>query len=170
MLIDSATVEALSIIRKIATNFSDIKIVAFGLTEDKSKIVEYAEAGISGYVSKDSSGDELIKIILQASQGELDCSAKVAGALLERISKLARAKNNQYGLEVLTPRELQVAKLIGKGFSNNEIASMLKIRVTTAKTHVHHVLDKLGVSRRGQVVMHFDNIYLSNPVNSVIKD
>jgi DNA-binding NarL/FixJ family response regulator len=170
MLLDIATDKAISITKSVSVTFSDAKIVAFGLTDDKNEIIEYAEAGISGYVSKDSSAEELVKVILQASQGELDCSAKVAGALLERLSKLARTNKNPYMLDTLTPRELQVAQLISKGLSNSEIASHLKIRVATAKTHVHHVLDKLGVSRRAQVVMQLDSIYGSRQIDMMVTE
>ena len=153
VLLDMGTLEALTLTQAISCNFSQVKVVAFGLSDCKDDIIAYAEAGISGYVSKDGSVDELISAILRAPQGELECSPKVAGALLAQLSKLAKDKNAHHGQDSLTRRELQVAKLLGQGLTNSEIASVLRIRVATTKAHVHHVLEKLGARRRGQVSM-----------------
>jgi DNA-binding NarL/FixJ family response regulator len=154
VLLDMATGDALSLTQTVTARFSQVKVVAFGLTECKKDIIAYAEAGISGYVSKDGSADDVISAILRAVHGELECSAKVAGALLQHLTELARRTKTHAGQDSLTPRELQVAELIGQGLSNTEIASLLRIRVATTKTHVHHVLEKLGAHRRGQVVVH----------------
>ncbi len=154
VLIDCGVPEALTLAETIAGNLKRVKVVAFGLNECKDEIICYAEAGISGYVSKNGSSDDLVTAILKAYQGDLECPAKVAAALLERLSELAREKRARAGWDVLTPRELQVAQLIGEGLSNSEIAALLKMKVATTKTHVHHVLEKLGAQRRGQVVKH----------------
>ena len=170
VLLDMATAEAMSLTQTVSAEFPQVKIIAFGLTEDKNGIIEYAEAGISGYVSKDSSVDNLNSTILHVYQGEFECSAKVTGALLERLSTLSRNKKPHDDLISLTPREMQVAQLISKGFTNGEIASHLNIRLTTAKTHVHHILDKLGVHRRGQVVMHLHKNLQYESVDYTMRD
>lgn len=128
--------------------------MAFGISECKKEIMEYAEAGISGYVPKDGSVDDLVQAILRAVRGELECSADIAGALLRRVSELAIHHPPKPAPPGLTPRERQVAGLIGEGLSNKEIASCLEIREATAKAHVHQVLAKLGARRRGEVVLH----------------
>ncbi|MES9852170.1 MAG: response regulator transcription factor [Candidatus Thiodiazotropha sp. L084R] len=151
VLIDVGTAESLVLTKECAVNFPQTKVVAFGLTDSKREIIEYAEAGISGYVSKDACVADLVKVILRAHQGELHCSAQIAGALIERLSKLAREKRVPSSCDGLTSRELQIAELVSRGLTNSEIAVLLKIRVATTKTHVHHILEKLGVRRRGEV-------------------
>lgn len=157
VLLDCGVPNALTVAQTISSDFRHVKVVAFGLDDCKDDIVRYAEAGISGYVSKDGSSHDLVCAILGAHKGDLQCPAKVAAALLERLSELAREKRSRARWDNLTPRELQVAQLIGEGLTNSEIASLLKMKVTTTKTHVHHVLEKLGAQRRGQVVRHLRN-------------
>jgi two-component system, NarL family, nitrate/nitrite response regulator NarL len=154
VVLDMGITEALTLTQTVTSNFSRVKVVAFGLTECQHDIVQYAEAGISGYVAKDGSADDLINAILRASQGELACSAKFAAILLERLSTLARKNNTRRCQDNLTRRELQVAELVAQGFTNSEIASVLAIRVATTKAHVHHILEKLGARHRSQVIMH----------------
>ena len=87
VLLDLGTVEALTLTRTVVDNFLQVKVVVFGLAECKKDVIEYAEAGISGYVSKNGSADDAISAVLRAVHGELECSAMVAGALLERLTK-----------------------------------------------------------------------------------
>jgi DNA-binding NarL/FixJ family response regulator len=162
VLLDMGTVEALTLTQTVVDRYSQIKVVAVGLTECKKDIIACAEAGISGYVSKDGSADDVINAVLRAVQGELACPAQVAAVLLQRLRQLARDKKAHDGQDSLTPRELEVAELLGRGLSNTEIASLLRIRPATTKTHVHHVLGKLGARRRGQVVVHLQERGRSN--------
>jgi len=157
VLLDLAGVEALNLTRAIAAEHAYAKVVAFGLSDSKSDIIRYAEAGIAGYVSKDGSVEDLLNALLRVPQGELECSAKVAAVLLERLTKLAKDQGSR-GPDNLTRRELQVAELVAMGLTNGEIACSLKIAVATAKAHVHHVLEKLGATRRGQVVTRLEGL------------
>jgi len=75
----------------------------------------------------------------------------MVAALLRRLNAVAHAPGLDHdGTKALTPRERQVARLVGEGLSNKEIARQLCIEVTTVKNHVHNMLRKLDVSRRGQ--------------------
>ena len=78
------------------------------------------------------------------------CSPRLAGSLLRRLWSLAPAKAARSAHAGLTCREQEIAALIGKGLSNKDIAVRLHIEVATVKNHVHHVLEKLQVTRRGQ--------------------
>ena len=81
---------------------------------------------------------------------ELPCSPGVAGALLRRVAALAAERRGECGLERLTAREVEVLRLIERGLANREIAAQLCIELRTVKNHVHRILEKLGVDRRGQ--------------------
>jgi DNA-binding NarL/FixJ family response regulator len=83
------------------------------------------------------------------ARGEALCSPRVAGLLFRRVTALACERAPQADLSLLTQRERETLSLIEHGLSNKEIARRLAIRLTTVKNHVHHILEKLGVSRRG---------------------
>jgi len=106
--------------------------------------------GISHIVLQSGSLEELISAVRGARRGEVVLRPAVA-ATLSRI--LAGVKTDRdYGPRgvSLTNREMQIVELIDQGLSNKEIASRLGIKLSTVKNHVHNILEKLQVHRRGQ--------------------
>ena len=130
-----------------------IKVLALGLSEEnKNEAVRYIEAGACGLVLKDSSVEELLTAIRLAQKGEAEVSGKIAGAMMERLSYLARmfsaVETKIDGDARLTSRELEVLQFIGEGLTNQEIAARLVVEVGTVKNHVHSILEKLNVNNR----------------------
>jgi two-component system nitrate/nitrite response regulator NarL len=128
-----------------------IKVVVLVSSDAEPAIVASAEAGAAGFVTRDDSLADLVATILSASRGELICSPRLAGTLLRRVSTLAAERSDHSELR-LTIRELEVARLVDVGLSNKQIAARLGIELPTVKHHVHHILEKLGVDRRGAAV------------------
>ena len=129
------------------------KVVVLGIAEREADVIAWAEAGAAGYISREASRDDLRAALEAAVAGETIASPRVVAALLRRLNAVAHASPlERYGAETLTPREQQVARLVGEGLSNKEIARQLCIEVATVKNHVHHILGKLEVSRRSQAV------------------
>jgi two-component system NarL family response regulator len=130
------------------------KVLALGLTEERQHVLRYVEAGATGYVLKDDSLEGLIETVRAAREGKVFVSPKIAAAIMERLSNLARlfsdVENSITDTTQLTARELEVLKLIGDGQTNQQIAEHLVIEVGTVKNHVHNILDKLHVSSRGE--------------------
>ena len=128
------------------------KVLALGLTEEKQNVLRYVEAGVTGYVLKDDSLEDLIETVRAAQDGKVFVSPQIAAAIMERLSGLARlfsdVENNITNAIDLTTRELEVLKLISEGQTNQQIAENLVIEVGTVKNHVHNILDKLNVSSR----------------------
>ena len=128
------------------------KVLALGLTEEKQHVLQYVEAGATGYVLKDDSLEDLIETVRAAQDGKVFVSPQIAAAIMERLSGLARlfsdVENNITNATDLTARELEVLKLIGEGQTNQQIAESLVIEVGTVKNHVHNILEKLNVSSR----------------------
>lgn len=124
----------------------DAALVALAIVEHECDVIPLAEAGVAGYVSRDASVADLVDAIVRVARGETVCSPRVAGLLVQRVSKLAHDGPDDKGEDRLTARELQVARLLQ--LPNKEIARLLSIEVTTVKNHVHSILEKLGVSRR----------------------
>ena len=107
-------------------------------------IFKALRAGAQGYVLKDASADELLAAIRAIYHGQTWLAPAVAARLVAGVSAGAP--------DPLTPRELEVLALMGKGASNNEIAATLDITPRTAKVHVQNILGKLGATNRTEAV------------------
>ncbi len=152
VLLDTGVEDALSLVRVIGDRSAAIRVVALGLSEIEQDVLAFAEAGISGYLCRDASVDELVKVVESVMKEELYCSRKIAGALLRRVAVLALDRGEPSGEVHLTRREFEVVSLLDQGLTNKEIARDLGIELTTVKNHVHNILDKLGVHTRGEAV------------------
>jgi DNA-binding NarL/FixJ family response regulator len=129
----------------------DLKVIALGIRELESDVLPWAEAGVDGFVSPRASLDDLKATVDSVARGETLCSPRVAAALLRRVGTLAREQRSAPTCTLsLTARESEIAGLIDQGLSNKEIAQRLCIELPTVKNHVHNLLEKLGVRRRGE--------------------
>jgi two-component system, NarL family, nitrate/nitrite response regulator NarL len=154
---------ALALTRTIVDRASLTKVLVLGLSEeDKHNALRYIEAGAAGYILKDSSLNEFIETIRLAQRGEAQVSPRIAGAMMERLSNLARmfsAVENKIDGDVrLTSRELEVLQFISQGLTNQEIADRLVVEVGTVKNHVHSILEKLNVSSRDEAASYLSFI------------
>jgi len=129
-----------------------IPLVAIGITDSDAEVLQCAEMGMAGYVTRESSIAELASVLQGAAGGELICSPRTAGILMRRVAELAADRQKDSSVGLLTLREREVAMLMCEHLSNKEIASRLCIEVATVKNHVHNVLDKLRVHRRTDAV------------------
>jgi DNA-binding NarL/FixJ family response regulator len=146
---------ALTLTHKIVDQTPSMRVLVLGLAdEDKNNALRFIEAGAAGYIRKDSSLKEFMECIRLAQRGEAQVSPRIAGAMMERLSNLARkfsAVEHKMDKDArLTSRELQVLQFIGEGLTNQEIASRLVLEVGTVKNHVHSILEKLNVSNRDE--------------------
>ncbi len=130
-----------------------VKIVAVGAFEDEEEVVSYAEAGVAGYVTREQALDELAATLESVARGEMLCAPSIAATLLRRVaSAAAQDAGTDAGRHArLTERELEIVDLLAEGLSNKQISGRLNIEVATVKNHVHSVLEKLQVPRRGDV-------------------
>ncbi len=146
-----------------------IKIVALTVSYDEGNILRCAEAGVTCYVPREASINELIEAMREAAKGECYCPPKIAACILHKLQSLTSSAKNKYMPSTasdprpltgsasrrqtcLTQREQQIASLLAVGLSNKQIARDLSIEVSTVKNHVHNVLVKLGVNNRSQAV------------------
>jgi two-component system, NarL family, nitrate/nitrite response regulator NarL len=126
------------------------RFVAVAVPNSDIAILRCLEAGMSGYVTADASVPDLVETIERATSGELLCPPRIAAALGRRVSDLAAAQAPVREFARLTTREIEILHLLERGLSNQQIAARLFIEVTTVKNHVHHILAKLHVQRRGE--------------------
>lgn len=107
-------------------------------------ILRAVEAGARGYLLKDARRDELVRAVRAAAGGATVLAPSVAARLAGRARKPAAAE--------LTPRELEVLRLVGKGLTNAEVGQALFIGEATVKSHLLHAFAKLGVDDRTAAV------------------
>jgi DNA-binding NarL/FixJ family response regulator len=150
VLLDMAMSEAHATVQQITQTVPHVKVVALTVPEIDREVIACAEAGVVGYVTRDGSLYDVIQSIDAAAKGELRCSGRIAATLLRRITVLAAGRHATGPVECLTGRESRILELVERGLSNKEIARELCIEVATVKNHVHHILEKLGVHRRGE--------------------
>jgi len=150
-LVDLDLSEGTRAVRAFRSAWPATSIVALAVREAYDDIVSWAEAGVSGLVTRDASLAEVLDAVEAAVKDEAPCSPTVAAALLHRVASLSVEERTGGGL-ALTRREREIVNLIGDGLTNKEIARSLRIEVATVKNHVHHILEKLRVGRRAEVV------------------
>jgi two-component system nitrate/nitrite response regulator NarL len=151
VLLDMATPDSHTTAREIRLITPTIPIVAIGIADSDFDVLNCAELGAAGYVTREGSLEELIATVQSAAKGELVCSPGRAGTLIRRLATLAGERTPVVQLRTnLTRREREIAELIQQDLSNKEIAIRLRIEVATVKNHVHNVLEKLNIHRRAE--------------------
>jgi DNA-binding NarL/FixJ family response regulator len=116
-------------------------------------VYEALRAGASGFLLKDAPEDQLVAAIRVAADGGAMFSPSVTRRLIEEFSRRTSRREEPPALSELTPREREVLRLLARGRSNQEIAADLVVSEHTAKTHVAHILSKLGLRDRVQAVV-----------------
>jgi DNA-binding NarL/FixJ family response regulator len=117
-------------------------------------VYDALRAGASGFLLKDVPAEHLVEGIRVVAAGEALLAPSVTKRLIHEFSRSAPGRRElPASLQDLTPRELEVFKLLARGLSNAEIAGELVVSETTVKTHVAHILMKLGVRDRVQAVV-----------------
>ncbi len=117
-------------------------------------VYDALQAGASGFLLKDTPPDQLADGIRSVAAGEALLAPTVTRRLIEEFARIGPAQRARPPeLDELTARELEVLRLMARGMSNAEIAAALFLGDTTVKTHVAHVLSKLGLRDRVQAVV-----------------
>ena len=157
MDIRMARLDGIAATRLVRTQAAPPAVILLTTFDADELVVRGLEAGAVGFLLKDSSPSEIVEAILHVHAGEGMLSPSVARQLIALVAgdgvagakrEAARAK-----LAELSPRELDVARAIGRGASNADIASELHISVGTVKSHSSQLLAKLGVENRVQVAL-----------------
>jgi two-component system nitrate/nitrite response regulator NarL len=149
LLLDVARPSSLEVCLPLRRVLRDVKIVAFAVAEVDREVIACAEAGVSSFVSKRGSAQDLVAAVHRAVRDELLCSPRTAALLFNHIAASPR-RSTTTGDNNLTRREREIVAFIEKGLSNKAIARLLRIGDATVKNHVHSILTKLQVRRRAE--------------------
>ena len=151
-LVDMSIPDSIAAVRALLTARPSLKVVALGVLDDAPELITCAQAGISGYVSRDASLDELAAALRCVLRGEAAVTARMAAGLIRHIARGGASESEGVGVShPLTRREGEVLALLEAGMTNKEIARALDLQLSTVKNHVHSLLAKSGASGRGAV-------------------
>jgi DNA-binding NarL/FixJ family response regulator len=150
VLLNVATLASMAMLGAVMAAAPQVRVVAVGITEAHDEVIACAEAGVAGYLLRSETLDDLTATVHSVLRGETRCSPRIAATLLRHVTTLASERHRPAELGPLTPRERQIVLLIDQGLTNKQIAESLCIEVPTVKNHVHNILEKLRVRRRGE--------------------
>jgi DNA-binding NarL/FixJ family response regulator len=139
--------DGLGAMRELRERVPRARVIVLTSFLDDDKLLPALRAGAAGYLLKNAPPPELARAVRAAHAGEALLDPVVAARLVETLA------GDSDPLDRLTPREREVLELIGRGFPNKRIARRLEVSEKTVKTHVGHVLAKLGVTDRTQAAV-----------------
>ncbi len=137
------------VLRRIRPELPDVVFLALSVSDAAEDVIAVIRAGARGYVTKTISSQELVTAVLRVSAGDAVFSPRLAGFVLDAFAdRPGAAPISDPELDLLTPRERDVLRLLARGYAYKEIAAELFISVKTVETHVSSVLRKTQMSNR----------------------
>jgi DNA-binding NarL/FixJ family response regulator len=130
----------------------DARVLVLTQYEDREYIRRFLKAGVSGYVLKKAAGSELTAAIRAVHRGGLVLDPEVAREAMREQATSAAPGEAADPYDALTDREKQVLKLVAEGRSNKEVAELLEISVKTAMSHREHIMQKLDLHSRTDLI------------------
>lgn len=145
--------DSLGVATALSKHAPGARVIVMDLIPINDDIVQFVNAGVSGFVLKDATFDEFVATIRTVAAGGKVLPPSMTESLFSQIAKAAGARGQEQVLEDvrMTRREREVIELIGEGLSNKEIAQRLNIAAHTVKSHVRNVMEKLALHTRLQI-------------------
>ena len=151
--------DGVAAIARLTEESPDTKVLVLTSFPDDDKLLAAVRAGAAGYLLKDVAPAELVEAVRAVARGEAALSSRPAARLLR---DYAQGRSSASPV-ALTGREREVLALVGRGLANKQIARELSIAEKTVKTHVSHVLSKLGLADRTQAALYAVRVGLVDP-------
>ena len=160
---------SLQIVKLSKQHSPETKIIVMDLIPLQSDVLEFVQAGVSGFILKDASIVEFLKTIRSVCKGSQVLPPHLTGSLFSQIVELALngfKPSTIVDSVVMTKREKQVIEMIAFGATNKEIAEKLHLSIYTVKSHIHNILEKLALHTRVQIAKYANT---SDSYNTSIK-
>jgi DNA-binding NarL/FixJ family response regulator len=161
---------SLNLVKLVKKNFPGTKIIIMDLIPLQADVLEFVQAGVSGFILKDATVNDFLKTIRSVARGFQILPPNLTGSLFSQIVEHALNGSRVSGIidsVRMTKREKQVIELISEGHTNKEIAQELHLSTYTVKSHVHNILEKLALSTRVQIAKYLHD---SKKIESAAKD
>lgn len=151
--------DSLRIAEMVRKEVPEAKIIVMDLLPIHEELLEFVNAGVSGFIQKDATLEDLVTTIRTVAEGAVVLPPTTTPTLFSRIARDAVAHGRPRTLEAvrMTPREREVINLIAEGLSNKEIAHRMHIANYTVKSHVRNVMEKLMLHTRLQIAAYAHN-------------
>jgi DNA-binding NarL/FixJ family response regulator len=141
----------LAVLEAVSKELPDTRFLALSVSDAAEDVIAIIRAGASGYVTKTISADDLAAAIARVADGDAVFSPRLAGFVLDAFRDAPTVPSIDPEIDLLTPREREVLRLLARGYAYKEIASELFISIKTVETHASNVLRKLQLSNRHQL-------------------
>ncbi|MCO6498620.1 MAG: response regulator transcription factor [Chitinophagaceae bacterium] len=136
-------------VRLVKENFEKTEVLMFTVFDDDEKIFEAIKAGASGYLLKKSSTEEIIEAIISLHDGGAPMSASIARKVIQSFQKNSFIIKEDFAL---TAREKEILHCLTDGMSYKKITEKYFISISTVRTHIRHIYEKLHVNSKAQAV------------------
>jgi two-component system, NarL family, nitrate/nitrite response regulator NarL len=145
--------DSLRVVEKVRKERPEAKVIVMDLLPVQEDLVGFVHAGVSGFIMKDATLDDLVNAIRAVAEGAHILPPEVTGSLFSQIARDPVSKGRPRVVESvrMTPREREVINCIAEGMSNKEIARTLHIAAHTVKSHVRNIMEKLTLNTRLQI-------------------
>lgn len=152
-------INEISLVESIRNELPEAKVIGMCFVPSQSDIVEFVEAGASGFILKDATIKEFIGTVRSVAHGVKILPPTLTGTLFSHVIDVALKKKEKVIAKAvrMTNREREIMVLIADGLSNKQIAEKLHIATFTVKSHVHNTLEKLALNSRLQIAMYSHN-------------
>ena len=146
----------LRVVASLRNEIPGLKVIGMGLIPTQSDIVEFVQAGASGFILKDATVRDFLRTIRLVAHGGKVLPPPLTGSLFSHVVEYAlkNGKKQLRSVVRMTKREREIIALIAEGLSNKEIAQRLTIATYTVKSHVHNIMEKLALHSRLQIAEH----------------
>ena len=151
------TMSGIDAARHLAEQVPTARVVMLTVSDDEEDLYEAIKVGAAGYLLKEISVEEVAGAVRSVMQGHTLISPSIAGKLLGEFASLASRcadRSPEVAPPRLTPRELEVLRLVAQGRTNREVGALLHISENTVKNHVRNILGKLQLHSRIQAVLY----------------
>ena len=145
--------DGLAATRRLTAGASKTRVIILTTFDLDEYVYEALRGGASGFLLKDAPAEQLVTAIRVVADGEALLAPSITRRLIAEFARHPPPDANPAQIEALTTRELEVLKLVARGLSNGDIGMELFLSDATIKTHVRHILAKLGLHDRVQVVV-----------------
>lgn len=150
LVVDAPGGASIPFLQRIHRQHPETKLIALSIPGGDRGVVPLIQRGVSGYVPPDAEFDELISDLRLFHRTHLACTPRVASTLIRHIGGNS-SYTTSLRVKSLSPREVDIAKLLEEGLPNKLIADHLNISLGTVKNHIHRILQKLSLQKRAEI-------------------